>query len=112
MKLLTCCAAMLALTAAPVMAQTATPAPAPAATATPAAPAASNAKFNLDSPLETLVADAGAKKVLDDDLPGLTTNDKYDMFKSMSLNQVAGFAPDKLTPERLTKVATDLAAVK
>jgi hypothetical protein len=108
MKLFTCCAAVLALTVVPAMAQTATPAP---AAATPAAPAPA-AKFTLDSPIETLVADTTAKKVLDDDLPGLTTNDKYDMFKSMSLNQVAGFAPDKLTPERLTKVQTDLAAIK
>ncbi len=107
MKLFTCCAALVALTAAPALAQTATPAPATA----PAAPAAA-AKFTLDSPIETLVADTSAKKVLDTDLPGLTTNDKYDMFKSMSLNQVAGFAPDKLTPERLSKVATDLAAIK
>lgn len=107
MKLFTCCAALVALTAAPALAQTATPAPATAA----AAPAAA-AKFTLDSPIETLVADSSAKKVLDSDLPGLTTNDKYDMFKSMSLNQVAGFAPDKLTPERLSKVATDLAAIK
>lgn len=116
MKLFTCCAALLVLAGAPATAQTATPAPvaASAATATPApataAPAA--AKFTLDSPIETLVADMTAKKVLDDDLPGLTTNDKYDMFKSMSLNQVAGFAPDKLTPERLTKVASDLAAIQ
>ncbi|CAN5254761.1 hypothetical protein BH10PSE14_BH10PSE14_12660 [soil metagenome] len=118
MKLFTCCAALLALTAAPAMAQTATPAPVASSAATvtpataPAAPAAGAAKFTLDSPIETLVADTTAKKVLDDDLPGLTSNDKYDMFKSMSLNQVAGFAPDKLTPERLTKVATDLAAIQ
>ncbi|MFA5964255.1 MAG: hypothetical protein WC804_09580 [Sphingomonas sp.] len=118
MNLSTCCAALLVLAGAPAMAQTATPAPvaasAAAATSTPAtaAPAAAAAKFTLDSPIETLVADMTAKKVLDDDLPGLTTNDKYDMFKSMSLNQVAGFAPDKLTPERLTKVATDLAAIQ
>ncbi len=66
-------------------------------------------RFTLDSPIEALVADPKAVAVLDTDLPGLTTNDKYDMFKSMSLNQVAGFAPDKLTPERLAKVEADLA---
>jgi len=108
MKLLASTAALLTLIAAPVLAQTTpTPAPAPA----PAAPAAAT-RLNLDTPIETVVADAEGKKVLDADLPGLTTNDKYDMFKSMSLNQVAGFAPDKLTPERLGKVATDLAAIK
>ncbi|HSI16932.1 MAG TPA: hypothetical protein VK980_04125 [Sphingomonas sp.] len=114
MKLLASTAALLTLIAAPALAQT-TPAPAPApaapATATPAAPAAAT-RLNLDTPIETVVADAEGKKVLDADLPGLTTNDKYDMFKSMSLNQVAGFAPDKLTPERLAKVASDLALIK
>ncbi len=109
MKLIICCAAVLALTTAPAIAQTA-PAPA-AAPAAPAAPAAA-AKFSLESPIETIVADANAKKVLDENLPGLTTNDKYDMFKSMSLNQLAGFAPDKLTPERLSKVEAALAAIK
>ena len=116
MKLLPSTAALLTLIAAPALAQTTpTPAPAPApaapATATPAAPAAAT-RLNLDTPIETVVADAEGKKVLDADLPGLTTNDKYDMFKSMSLNQVAGFAPDKLTPERLAKVASDLALIK
>jgi hypothetical protein len=116
MKLLASTAALLTLIAAPALAQT-TPAPAPEpapaapATATPAAPAAAT-RLSLDTPIETVVADAEGKKVLDADLPGLTTNDKYDMFKSMSLNQVAGFAPDKLTPERLAKVSTDLAVIK
>lgn len=114
MKLFASTAALLTLIAAPALAQT-TPAPAPTAPApaatAPAAPAAAT-RLNLDTPIETVVADVDGKKVLDADLPGLTTNDKYDMFKSMSLNQVAGFAPDKLTPERLAKVGTDLAAIK
>src|SRR3569832_1681259 len=95
MKLFASTAALLTLIAAPALAQT-TPTPAPTAAA-PAAP---------------VVAYAECKKVLDADLPGLTTNDKYDMFKSMSLNQVAGFAPDKLTPERMAKVGADLGALK
>ncbi|CAM3058188.1 Peptidylprolyl isomerase [Sphingomonas antarctica] len=89
--------------ATPALAQTATPAP--------AAPMAA-AKFNLDTPIEQIVADPKAKTVLDADLPGLTTNEKYEMFKGMSLNQVAGFAPDKMTPERLAKTAADLAPLK
>ncbi len=99
--------AMIAI-ASPAFAQTS---PAPAPTAAAAAPAATS-RLNLDTPIETVIADAEGKKVLDTDLPGLTTNDKYDMFKSMSLNQVAGFAPDKLTPERMAKVGADLAAIK
>jgi hypothetical protein len=89
--------------ATPALAQTTAPAPAATAVAT---------KFNLDTPIEQIVADAKGKAVLDTDLPGLTTNDKYEMIKGMTLNQVAGFAPDKLTPERLAKTAADLAPIK
>jgi hypothetical protein len=77
---------------------------APAATA----PAA---RLNLDTPIETIVADAKGKAVLDADLPGLSTHEHYDMFKSMSLKALAAYSP-KLTPELLAKVATDLAAVQ
>jgi hypothetical protein len=119
MKLFASTAALLTLIAAPALAQTApAPAPAPAApaaaapaAAVPAVPAAA-ARLNLDTPIETIVADAEGKKVLDADLPGLTTHASYDMFKSSSLTGVAGLAPDKLTPERLAKVAADLAAIK
>ena len=94
--------------AAPALAQTApVPAPAPVATATPAA------KFNLDTPIETIVADPKGKEVLTADLAGdVTANPSYEQFKSMSLNQVKGFAPDKLTDAVLAKVAADLAAIK
>ncbi|WP_213982658.1 hypothetical protein [Sphingomonas sp. dw_22] len=93
--------------------------PAPAATEAvatapaPAADAASAAKFNLDTPIETLVADEKAKAVLAVDLgTDVTANPSYDQFKSMSLHQVQPFAPDKLTDDLLKKVETDLAAIK
>lgn len=73
------------------------------------APAAAAAHFTLDTPIETLVADPRAKAVIEADLPGLTTHEQFETFKSMSLAALAGFAPDKLTPERLDKVKTDLA---
>ena len=77
----------------------------PSATATPAA------KYTLDTPIETLVADPRAKTVLDTDLPGLTTHPQFDTFKGMSLTALSGFAPDKLTPDRLQKVKTELASL-
>lgn len=82
----------------------------PAPMAVPAAPAAA-AKFTLDTPIETLVADARAKALLDTDLPGLTTHPRFEMFKGMSLSALAGMAPDKLTPERLEKTRVDLATL-
>ena len=36
----------------------------------------------------------------------------YDQFKGMSLTQIAPMAADKLTPDVLAKVKTDLATVK
>ena len=106
MKLIVTIAA-LALLAPAAQAQTA-PAPAP----TPA-PAEAVAKFNLDTPIEQIVADAKAKAVLDTDLgTDVTANPNYDQFKSMSLRTVQAFAPDKLTDALLKKVETDLAAIK
>jgi hypothetical protein len=94
----------------PVVASAQTAKPAAPKTSAPA-PAAT-ARFTLDTPIETIVADPAGKAVIDKDLPGTTTHPMYDQFKGMSLNQVAPMAPDKLTPETLTKVATDLSAVR
>jgi hypothetical protein len=105
MKLIVPAAAALVFLAPGAFAQTA-PAPAPAA-----APAVA-AKFNLDTPIEALVADARAKAVLDADLPGVTSHPSYDMFKAMSLRAVQPMSDGKLTDEMLKKVETDLAAIK
>lgn len=95
--------------AAPALAQTA-PAPAPAPAPSATAPAA---KYTLDTPIETLVADPAAKAVLAADLGNdVTANPSYDQFKGMSFNQLKPYAPDKLPDALLTKLATDLAAIK
>lgn len=99
--------AVMTILAASAQAQTA-PAPAP----TPAPTPATGGKFSLDTSLADLVANPAAKAVLDKDLPGLTTLDSFESFKSASLNQVAPFSNGKLTPELLAKVAADLAAIK
>jgi len=97
--------------ATPALAQTTpAPAPAPTAAATPAAPAT---KFNLDTPIETLVADPAAKAVLDKDLGNdVSKHPAYDSFKSMSLNAVAPMSGGAVTDEMLKTLATDLAAIK
>lgn len=100
-------AALAAVSLAPAaMAQNGAPAaPAPA-------PAAAAAKFNLETPIQDIVADAKAKAALEANLPGISTHESYEMFKGMSLKQLAGYAADKLTPEVLAKTEKDLAAVK
>ena len=77
-----------------------------------AAHAVTTAKLSLDTPVETIVADAAGKAVLEANLPGITTHEHYEHFKAMSLKQIAGMAPDKLTPEALAKVEAGLAALK
>ncbi|MGY4397768.1 hypothetical protein ACVWZA_002965 [Sphingomonas sp. UYAg733] len=103
-------AALALAVAVPAAAQTAPVEAAPAAPAA-VAPAAAG-KFTLDTPIETIVADAAGKAVIEADLPGTTTHPMYDSFKGMSLNQVAPMSNGVITPEILTKVATDLAAIK
>jgi parvulin-like peptidyl-prolyl isomerase len=101
--------ALLAGQTAPAPA--ATPAPTPAASAV-AAPAAAG-KFTLDTPIETIEADAKAKEVLTADLGmDVAQHPAYDSFKSMSLNQVAPMSGGKITDDVLKKIATDLAAIK
>jgi hypothetical protein len=85
---------------------------APASFAQTAAPAAAAAKFNLDTPIQDIVANPAAKAAFDAALPGVSTHESYEMFKGMSLNQLKTYAADKLTPEVLAKVEKDLAAVK
>ena len=99
-------AALAAVTLVPAAAAQTGTAPAPAAAA------AAATKFNLDTPVQDLVADAKAKAVLEANLPGISTHESYEMFKGMSLKQLSAYAADKLTPEVLAKTEKDLAAVK
>ena len=80
----------------------------PAATA--AAPTV--AKFTVDMPIETLVADPAAKAALEASLPNLTAHPMYEQFKSMSLTQLQPMAPDKITDETIAKVKAALAEIK
>lgn len=84
-------------------------APAPAPASAPTTPAS---RLNLDTPLETIVADAKGKAVIDADLPGVSNHPSYEMFKGMSLHQLQAYAADRLTDTALAKVATDLAAIR
>lgn len=104
MKLLLSTAAALACLVPTAGSAQTTPAPG-------GAPAVA-AKFNLDTPIEALVADAKAKAVLDANLPGLTAHPSYDMFKMLSLRAVQPMSGGKLTDEALKKVETDLAAIQ
>jgi hypothetical protein len=101
MKIMLLAVALSALPLAP--ASLAQDAPATAVTA---------AKFNLDTPIQDIVANEKAKAALEAAVPGVSTHESYEMFKGMSLNQLKAYAADRLTPEVLAKVEKDLAAVK
>jgi hypothetical protein len=101
--------AALALMSAPALAQDAHAGHAGHAAA-PAAAAAT--RLNLDTPIETIFADAAGKAVLDQHLPGMQAHPQYEQAKALSLRQVAAFAPDHITAELLAKIEPALAAIK
>lgn len=101
------------MAAAPAFAQSApAPTPAPAAPApAPAAPA-SDAKFNLDIPLQDIVADEKGKAVIEKHFPGMIALPEYEMFKAISLSQLQPYSNGKITDEMLAATAKDLAEIK
>lgn len=106
-------AAIVALTAAPLAAQTATTSvPADTTVTTTTTTATAAPKFTLDTPIETIAADPAGKAVLDTDLHGITSHPMYDQFKQMSLAQVQPMSQGALTDAALAKVKADLAAIR
>ena len=76
----------------------------------PASAQASNG-YTLDTPIERIAADPAGAAVLNKDIPGLLTNSKYQMFKSMNLKTLASLSGGKLDDETLAQTKTDLAAL-
>ncbi len=68
--------------------------------------------FTLDTPIQSLVADPAAKAVLDRELPGLTTHDRYEQFKGLSLKGLKPFSGGLISDERLQAVEAGLKALK
>ena len=109
MKTVMFIAALMAAT--PALAQdAAAPAAAPAAAAD-AAPA-STAKFNLDTPLQDIVADEKGKAVIEKHFPGMIALPEYEMFKAISLTQLQPYSNGKITDEMPAATAKDLAEIK
>ena len=101
------------MAAAPAFAQgTTAPAPAPAAPAPAAAAPASDAKFNLDTPLQDIVADEKGKAVIEKHFPGMIALPEYEMFKAISLTQLQPYSNGKITDEMLAATAKDLSEIK
>lgn len=98
-------------------AEAASPAPAPPEPATVSAPTAAPGpvdkpvNFSLDTPIALLIADPRARKVLDKDLPGLSTDENLAKFEMLTLRQFAPQTGGQLDATLLTRTAIDLAAI-
>ncbi|WP_174292883.1 hypothetical protein [Sphingomonas bacterium] len=66
------------------------------------------AVFTLDTPIQDLIANLGAKAVLDKDLPGMSDDENLDKFKTLSLHGLQPQTGGQLTDAMLAKVAADL----
>lgn len=87
-----------------------------AATALTAAPAfAADAPKPAYSTAETsigeLIDNPQTKAIFDKYLPGVSSNDQFEMAKPMTLRQVQSYAPDQFTDETLAKMDAELAKV-
>ena len=70
------------------------------------------ARFTLSTPIEQIVADPAAKAALETAIPGLSAHPAYDMFKALSLKDLAPLSEGQITPELLAKAEAALATVK
>jgi beta-glucosidase len=66
---------------------------------------------SVDQPVKMLLEDDRARAVLDARLPGFAENAGMAATMGMSLAQMAAFAPEQITPERLAAIAADFATL-
>jgi para-nitrobenzyl esterase len=82
----------------------------PAHAADPAT-ATKPAYSTADSTIGELIDNPATKAIFDKYLPGVSSNEQFDMAKAMTLRQVQAYAPDQFTDETLAKIDADLAKV-
>ena len=80
-----------------------------AAQPAPAASAAASAYSTATTDIGTLLDDPAAKAVLVKHLPEIASSEQVDMVRSMTLKDVQGFAPDKVTDQALADIDAELA---
>ncbi len=77
----------------------------------PAAPVAS-AALSIDSPIETLAANAASKAVVDANFPGMTAHPAYEQFKGMTLKQLQPMSGGAISDAAIAKATAELTAAK
>jgi putative polyketide hydroxylase len=68
--------------------------------------------LTIDAPIDQIVGQPAAKAALDAHIPKLSTHEKYETFKSLSLRQLQPLSQGLITDENLAKVELDLAAIR
>ncbi len=68
----------------------------------------SRGRLSIDAPIARIVATAGGKTVLDQDVPGLVERPEYGLFKGMSMRKLASMSNGKITKQILDRVSQDL----
>ncbi|MAO97268.1 MAG: hypothetical protein CL803_13035 [Citromicrobium sp.] len=69
------------------------------------------AKFTIDTPIQTLMADEAARDVVLAELPGLDEHPAYGQFKAMSLKAVQPYSQGMVTDEMLANISAGLAEI-
>jgi len=87
---------------------------APALAQEAAAPAAAApAKLSAgDTPIADIAANPAGKTALDKVLPGLTSHEAYEQFKSMSLKQVQPMSQGAITDDQIKALQSELDQIK
>ena len=65
-----------------------------------------------NTPIVDIAATPEGKAALDKNLPGLTTHEAYEQFKSMSLKQVQPMSGGAITDDQLKALQADLDKIK
>ena len=74
----------------------------------PAAVTSAKARSPLDRPIEALAADPVAAQVIDRKIPGLMSDRRYPMFKTMSLRTVAALSSGRISKASLHEIDQEL----
>jgi hypothetical protein len=64
--------------------------------------------YSIDTPVDVISADPRGAAVLDNDVPGVMSNPKFQLFSDMSLSQLAVLSGGRLTHAKLVQVQADL----
>lgn len=80
----------------------------------PEAPAAEEvaAPLTINTPIVDLMADEGAKAVVEAQIPGIEQHPAYNQFKGMSLAVIQPFSEGMITDEMLAAIAAGLAELR